>query len=470
MLGIWLLPLRESAVYVSAPDPIAVRTTETESLSGYVQRLAEWHETNPGQLFHRILLHDAAGDRRFVGRWRYRGGVLWLPSNNNGFGHADAWLKALRCLVHRADLQHLTTRSWDEVFPTRHFLSTLLRWCPHCLSDDRVPYHRLLWALSPVAVCRLHRCVLSERCVACGRTLWVLHHRSRVNRCPHCAADLRRTADDPVTVASDDPRMHDADELADLVVTAPSIAVHPRRITGAYLRRCVRRAGIRTPAELGRATGITKSTAWYWWMGKVVPSLPVTLRLGRVLGMPLASLVLGRPRDGTSGRAAPVQIELSLRYYRSARKLDWGGIRTALLASLAVPSAEAKSLAAIARDLEVDRRTLRVHEPEICRQICARFLVRRSKGSVARDTQLRGQIRSAVEALAQRGLACSDDNVAAELGRPGLFSRSAARRAFVEIVAGDKAPWPHEVTFPRAHCSWEMLCSRDRNKQTRRER
>jgi len=59
--------------------------------------------------------------------------------------------------------------------------------CPRCLTQDAVPYERLLWSFRPIPVCLEHGCVLVSRCPACTKQLrW---DRQNVALC-HCGQRL----------------------------------------------------------------------------------------------------------------------------------------------------------------------------------------------------------------------------------------------------------------------------------------
>lgn len=45
------------------------------------------------------------------------------------------------------------------------------QYCPTCLASDEVPYFRKMWRLSLSTVCLRHRCMLQDRCHACGEAV-----------------------------------------------------------------------------------------------------------------------------------------------------------------------------------------------------------------------------------------------------------------------------------------------------------
>lgn len=76
------------------------------------------------------------------------------------------------------------------------------QYCPACLASDEVPYFRKLWRLSLSTVCLRHRCMLQDRCYACGAAVSFFRMdfgtaaahsvdaATSVARCHDCKSDL----------------------------------------------------------------------------------------------------------------------------------------------------------------------------------------------------------------------------------------------------------------------------------------
>lgn len=87
----------------------------------------------------------------------------------------------------------------------------ILRYCPHCLSEDAIPYWRLEWRLASSILCRRHGVLLRETCPHCGsrivtnvRQRLVLHEAERnrfMNTCRACEKSLSDVDGDQVSHA-----------------------------------------------------------------------------------------------------------------------------------------------------------------------------------------------------------------------------------------------------------------------------
>ena len=78
--------------------------------------------------------------------------------------------------------------------------------CPRCLSQDAIPYERLLWSFRPLPICCEHGCFLVSRCPSCRRPLRADRQDVVCCRCGHDLGDV-----DPAAVSS--PGLHLAGNL-----------------------------------------------------------------------------------------------------------------------------------------------------------------------------------------------------------------------------------------------------------------
>lgn len=413
-----------------APPPLGLGTADVESLSGYLIRVARAHNTNPGQLLYRVLAWCEQGQLDRIGRWCDKPKKLRIGFNMNGYAHADAWLRATQRASARADLEQLTTRSWDHLFPPRGFLAPSLRWCPVCLKTDPVPYHRLAWMLQPVTGCVSHGCLLQTACVHCGKQAPVLHDRSTIAACPWCASPL---SDKIVSAAPDSFELWCASEVGRLITSSTRWHHPPVWKPARSIRSTALAAGLATAAQIARVLQTSKVTVWYWINGRARPSLPLALQLFAKLGASLADSIL-ETRAQPSGETQPV---LFLRSRRRSGGRDWARIYDVMRKEIS--SAATRSLRAICREESVAVRAVRGKWPELCRRLVAR---RRSQQRDLRrehDRTLRKKIASAAVLLFGRGDEMSLKRLEDQLGKPGLFNSRSGRRALLSQISASPA-------------------------------
>ena len=193
-------PPRRSRLY--SLEPIGIGTPEVESLSSYLNRLAQAHCVTVSALIaHELVPHlgtpAPARARRAAppSRGGPRGLGQPLAQRIYGLGRTAAtWVDGLEVLTGRRDLRFLTLLAWRDVLPDRHLFSPLLRWCPACfdawMTTGHPLYDPLLWKLNPITTCVRHQRRLRSRCRACQQRLTTFSGRSRPGYCSRCGAWL----------------------------------------------------------------------------------------------------------------------------------------------------------------------------------------------------------------------------------------------------------------------------------------
>ncbi len=434
---------------MDALEPIGAGSVECESLSSYVQRLAAEHGTYPGQLVFRIFAWIEAAQPEKIGSWARHSGRVRLGCSNNSGAHADTWLRLLQKFTGRADLSALTTRRWDNLFPTRGFQASSLYWCPACLAEDTVPFHRLYWMMQPGRVCPKHRRFLRFTCVRCGKPIPALHDRSLVLHCPWCFADLRSDDASSVHPIPGDFHAWCAAEVSTVVALSAdghrSINWEPKQ---AFHQLGATRQ-IASAATFGRFVGVNKLTAWYWLSGKSRPSLPASLHVFYRFGMSLAGHIFGGNTEKVSvAPASGSQGEIHLSRVRHPRVVDWTAMRTELESELGRPLAEAPTLRSVASRCGIACRSLRMHERELCLKISARRRARVREEKRVREEALSREIHEALRAFADTHAAPRWRDIEHALGRPGLFNSRYARLVLERVLKSEAPTCNHSNTSP----------------------
>ena len=183
-------------------EPIGIGTPEVESLSSYLNRLAQAHCVTVNALIaHELVPHVGtkapASARRAAppSRGVPRGLGQQLAQRIDGLGRTAAtWVNGLEVLTGRRDLRFLTLLAWRDVLPNRHVFSPVLRWCPACfdarVTTEHTLYDPLLWKLNPITTCVRHQRRLRSRCRACQQQPVAFSGRSRPGYCSRCGSWL----------------------------------------------------------------------------------------------------------------------------------------------------------------------------------------------------------------------------------------------------------------------------------------
>jgi hypothetical protein len=173
-------------------------------------------------------------------------------------------------------------------------------------------------------------------------------------------------------------------------------------------------------------------TTWGWWNGSTRISLPLALHAFYQLRASFSSAVIG----GKGARVVPFSGEMQsvfhLRTRQPPRLIDWGNVHQRLKAFARMPLSVAPSFLAVATELSIERRTLRVHFPKICRTIARRRNRKLARERRHRDRILCREFIRAIRQLASKALPVNPVDLERHLERPGLFNRRYARTALRE--------------------------------------
>lgn len=163
--------------------PIEPEGAYVESLTSYIQRLAQKHSILVGDLVQSALATDkCAADIR----------TLFAESSRiNGYDSvAIEWIARVAGGTGVGGLDRLTLSGLYPEFTFGQDVSSSARWCPQCFSSRRSSgqpvYSPLLWSFKFVKVCPVHTTLLETKCPHCRRSAKPLEPASRPGFCPKC--------------------------------------------------------------------------------------------------------------------------------------------------------------------------------------------------------------------------------------------------------------------------------------------
>jgi len=236
-------------------QPIGLGTPYTESLSSYLQRLAQHHHLRPWQLYTYELVplieneeYLLSIDTNKISIKQTFLSAKTTPSNLsvvNGLKYITTVIVlALENLTKREDLRCLTLVSWFHLFSSYHCpLKQFYAWCPHCYQvwreEEEVIYIPLLWLFKDVTFCPIHHIRLENICPYCGQKML---NFCQPGYCSHCRKWLGQKHP-PLNLADNFPSPENLNIyrqkilcLQDFIKIAPFLSQSPRmKAVGVYL-------------------------------------------------------------------------------------------------------------------------------------------------------------------------------------------------------------------------------------------
>lgn len=213
-------------------------------------------------------------------------------------------------------------------------IAKVRRWCPACFDADRDtqhgPYERLLWTLSQVQVCTIHRCLLSTRCLQCKHS----HHRAVFSgrtlpgMCSKCFTWLGGP-----TTSVDESRdehsrylMWTARSFDDLLERPLNIST----LTGPVRTLCALASfhfdGMQS--GLAKALGRTKSCLSGWFSGKIRPGWRTLCEISYVFHVPLRDILEENLDAIAMSIVRPLPLAVATRTLkRDSRRLDVSALK-----------------------------------------------------------------------------------------------------------------------------------------------
>ncbi len=199
--------------------PCQIGTVFRESLTGYINRLAETHHVSARALMGEVIapqleepLLPAAPLAVFISQ-----GMMGL-NGREVLGQSCAAI--LERLTVQTDVHRLTLSWWVGDLSPRRQLRVTPAWCTTCLfewkSNGYPIYQPLLWMLQMVAICPQHGNLLMERCPHCHKRPKVIGTtKARLGACTHCAGWLGARS-----------QAHHEEELPDELITWQRWLIH----------------------------------------------------------------------------------------------------------------------------------------------------------------------------------------------------------------------------------------------------
>lgn len=447
------LPSPQAHSRLYSLEPIGLGTPYTESLTGYVSRLAEAHSVSTRQLVVQELLPllRKAHLSKVVNSSL---SSFWLKDARalNGLRQlATDWVQALEAATQRSELRFLTLLPWVGMITSLNLLRPTRAWCPECYEEWRlagqVVYEPLLWMLEVITLCPRHRHRLQSECHHVGCRVQaqpLLASWSRPGYCSHCGGWLGDApASGPDTPGSEmiaeDERIWQTqvnNMVGEMIACTPQLSVAPQRqhlvdIVNAWSAQLTGGKG----SALARHLRLSESAIHSWRRKGGTPRLETLLRLCHLLRTsPLRLLTEGTAAVDVSQVALSQPPAPRVGPKRLRKPFDTDRVRQSLEAVLAHDEQPPLPMCEIARQVGYNHASLHQRFPDLCRAISARYLADRKRQGEIKRQRLCDEVRHAVAQIHTQGMYPSGARVASRLSVPGSILHPEARAAWHQAL------------------------------------
>jgi len=406
-------------------DLIGLRTSLCESLVSYVTRLAEMHCIPTGVLMEgqvAPLINKAHGGGNLHKIYEATAAL-----NGTGVMSRDL-VNAIEQLTQQQNLRFLTLLPWAEHLPTRNLLSQRRKWCSICYENwyknKQTVYEPLLWALKVVDVCPKHREPLKQNCPHCHCPNSPLAWKSRPGYCYKCLSWLGSSDINETISFSENElkwKLWVANSIGELLAAAPILDTSSSKyLVSESLKTYVNITANGNIAEFARRIQIPRNTVWLWCEGKNQPQLEALLKICYCLNTSLLELLTQQLLEAQiPSRQAPVVTRTTTRAEAKTIDLALPGksLERILLNHVCPPP----SMEEVAKRLNLDRRTILRHFPEICHAISAKYTLYRKAAKQSTIERSRQEVKLAVTKLYNQNLYPSESRVSKLLTKPGFL-------------------------------------------------
>ncbi len=368
--------------------PIGMGTGGAESLTSYIARLAAAHSLTPAVLLGRTLASFM--DKKYWLQGGARPGTRGSALGHSFGEHAKAingigviakdWVAALQTVTLRTDLSFLTMLPWTDVFTHRNLLRSSRTWCPSCYQDWRLNgqqiYEPLLWTFRDLDVCTRHHRRLISQCQHCHRKLPWLARCAQAGCCSKCDEWLGTSLDE---VSNDAPILDHklewqiwiAKNLEELIIAARRLPSPPKGRTAQSISSCINQASDGVMNRFARLIGKRKNTVWGWQHGQAQIPIDDLLRICNRVGISLVDFLYADTfvLDDIDLIQTPAVSGVKA-IGRSPRHLDPKATKDALLTILNQQTS--LSMKEVATRIDLNKRLLYKHFPELCKAISTR--------------------------------------------------------------------------------------------------
>jgi TniQ len=362
--------------------PLLLGTPLTESFTSYLTRLAAIHQVPTGVLLAQELAPTIS---RYEEKNPNRLSNIFFHAF---FSQTGAWngtgtmalepVLILQKLTQQPNLKYLTFIHWQNVLSTRKLLRKYKAWCPICYSESSekgIPlYEPLIWCLSSVKICPVHKYPLMNYCPNCGQHVYLLAWNTKNGFCCRCYSWLGTSCS---TIESHSLNNQDmgwqnfiAQQVGLLIANAPYLIETPKReFVALAIDKCIEVITKGNSKAFAKEMFLSSTVPGDWRVGNALPQLDKLLRVCYRLSISLIDIYLGKLE--IDNPIVLKELPLSEQYFKTNRPFDTEKVRAFLEEHKELNPPQ--PLKELAFKIGYDSKDLYRYLPDLCHEISTRY-------------------------------------------------------------------------------------------------
>lgn len=405
-------------------DPMGVGTPDCESLSSYINRLAQAHCISAPKLIETVILPASDYLQQAKQQERIKICDYWRRPCNGTVRIARLFVQALEKLTLRTDIANLTMLPWHKAIDPagKGLLKHDKSWCPLCYEEQRTiqePVHdKLLWHIEHTEKCIRHNAFLASKCPSCMSSQQFFTSYTKLGHCSRCGQWLGRSSShqNHSIASSYKTRIGDNDNwfetsIGEMISCSPRL---PLDFNSSYfytaMKRIIETTGGKS-SQLSRTINFNEATLSQWIREKNTARLDLLVDFCyRIKVTPANFLLHNFQIEMLPLSDTPKMIWMN--YYEN-KPGSLPSIKNILIQYL--ESTPPLSMHAISKQIRIGVGFLSYHWPDLVRKISKRFLQNLKKERQQKREAVKNATKSVIESLFEKGLPPSKRLVRQEL-------------------------------------------------------
>lgn len=423
-------------------EPIAIGSSEVESLASYITRLAEAHCVSVGNLMSKEI-------KPILGIYTGMSSAIGEPTSfisaMNGTGVTTFnFVQTMEILTLRKDLSYLTMRIWRDVIAWPSLLRRYRVWCVDCLNEWKekaTVYEPLIWSIDVVRICLSHSKYLQPVCFNCGCQSSFIQSRSRVGFCPKCEQWLGNYREPNIalknTLVKEQLEWDEwvAFNIGELLKVQRELKTPPcRKILLDNIKFCIGKITNESVIKFAELIKSSLSSINHWKAGKKIPLLPTLLRICFYAGSSLVQFLTDEIKIQPNRFIGQPQIyKYNKLKSKTSVRVDSEKIKEIL--QDAISEFPPPSLSLVSRRVGHEKKTLSRHFPLLCSKIVSKYTNYNKTQVLERRKASLEEFRQIAYSLYQKGIYPSQDNIRPYMAFPGYMQLKEFRLELINIQA-----------------------------------